>query len=360
MKAPTPWTFFAVALAGWLDRRRQEVVAYLQEENRLLRDRLGARRLRLTDAERRRLARKAKPLGARLLAQTATLFSPETLLRWYRRLVAAKYDGSKKRGPGRPAAKADLRALIERMADENPRWGYTRIQGALRNLRHVVSRSTIRRVLADRGLDPAPERGKKTSWATFIKSHLSVTAAADLFAVEILTLRGLVRTMVFFVIDLARRKVAITGVARDPCGAWMEQMARNLTDAFDGFLRGKRFLIHDRDPLFTKGFEAILGSVGIESVKLPPRSPNLNAYAERFVRSIREECLDRMIFVNEKALERALEAYLEHYHRERNHQGLGNELIEGGADPPGAKSGRVRCRRRLGGLLRYYHRGEAG
>ena len=138
----------------------------------------------------------------------------------------------------------------------------------------------------------------------------------------------------------------------------MPQMARNLTDAFDGFLIGKRFLIHDRDPLFTGTFREIVKSMGVEPLRLPPRSPNLNAYAERFVRSIKSECLDRMIFLGEASLRRAVENYVAHYHEERNHQGVGNELIAPSElDPPA--DGPISCRKRLGGLLRYYHREAA-
>jgi putative transposase len=141
------------------------------------------------------------------------------------------------------------------MAQENPRWGLTRIQGALRDLGHEIARTTVKRILVRHGLDLAPERGRKTSWTTFLKAHFEVTAAADFFSVELLTLRGLVRTMVFFVIDLATRRVQIASVRIDPDGRWVEQQARNLTDAGAGFLAGKRYLLHDRDPLYMKAFE---------------------------------------------------------------------------------------------------------
>ena len=244
------------------------------------------------------------------------------------------------------------------MARENPRWGYTRIQGALRNVGHEVGRITVKRILEEHGLDPAPQRAKRVSWTTFIRTHFDVLAACDLFSVEVLGFRGLVRHMVLFVMELGSRRVHVAGIAVDPAGRWMEQMARNLTDAVDGFLRGKRFLIHDRDPIFTEAFDEILRSVGITPIRLPPRSPNLNAFAERWVRSIREDCLDRLVLVGEASLHRALEAYIVHYHRERNHQGLGNRLI----DPGGRRfsaTAPVRCRQRLGGLLRFYHREAA-
>jgi transposase InsO family protein len=353
-----PWTFLVVAVAGWIRRHQEAAIEYLREENRVLREQLGSRRLRFSEAQRRRLAVRARELSGKLLRELSTLVTPETLLGWYRRLIARKYDGSARRGPGRPGKARELRDLVARLARENPSWGYTRIQGALANLGHEVGRSTVKRILKQHGLDPAPERSRRTSWASFIKSHLAVLAAADFFAVELLILRGLVRHLVFFVVDLGTRRIEIAGVAVDPDAAWVTQMSRNLTDPMDGFLRGKRFLIHDRDPVYTRSFDAALEAAGIESVRLPPRGPNLNAYAERFVRSIRSECLDRLILVGEPSLRRALQAFADHYHRERNHQGLENRLIDPGDLPRGA-IGPVRCREKLGGLLRYYHREAA-
>jgi transposase InsO family protein len=155
--------------------------------------------------------------------------------------------------------------------------------------------------------------------------------------------------------ELSTRAVEIAGIVPEPNGEWMKQIARNLTDAFGGILRGKRNLIHDRSPVFTPAFDAILRAAGVEIVKLPPRSPNLNSHLERFVRSIKSECLDKMIFFGEKQLRRAIEQFMIHYHRERNHQGLGNELIRP-EESIGKTDGEIRCRERLGGLLRYYHR----
>jgi putative transposase len=258
----------------------------------------------------------------------ATLVSPETIPNWYRRLISRKYDGSRNHGPGRPPTPEGIREIVVRMARENPRWGYTRIQGALYHLGHQIGRNTVKRILEEQGPDPAPMRRKRTFSTTFLKAHVEVMAAADFFSVEILTLRGLVRTMVFFVMEVATRRVHVAGMACDPEGAWVTQLARNLTDAESGFLMGKRMLIRDHDPLYTRAFDDVLGGAGIRSVKLPAQSQNLDAFAERWVGSIRSECLDRMIFTTEAALRRAIEGYLAHYHRERPHQGLGNDLIE--------------------------------
>jgi putative transposase len=185
-----------------------------------------------------------------------------------------------------------------------------------------------------------------------------VIAATDFFSVAVLTLKGLVRYFVLFVIDLETRRVVIAGVSRRPDGAWMQQVARNLTDAHDGFLHNARYLIHDRDPLFTNAFKAILKTGGVETVKLPARSPNLNAHAERFVLSIKSECLSKIIPLGERHLRHAVSDFGNHYHMERNHQGLDNQLIERSRGHPQENS-RIACRERLGGVLKYYYREAA-
>jgi transposase InsO family protein len=354
---PLPLQFLAAWLAVWLGRVLQEQVDFLKAENRLFREKLGTKRIRLTDAERRRLAVLGKRLGRKGLAAVATIASPETILRWYRELVAKKYDGSAHRGPGRPKKRGDLAELVVKMARENETWGYTRIKGALQNLGHNIGRSTIRRILQEHGIDPAPERGKRMPWAKFIKAHLGVLVGMDFFTVEAVTWLGLVRYHVLFAIDIASRKVEILGVAVNPGGAWMEQIARNLVDAVDGFLLRKRYVLTDRDPLYTEGFREILRQGGVKVLKLPAESPNLNAFAERFVLSIRSECLDRIVPLGEAHLRRAICEYVRHYHEERNHQGLDNALIVPGKAMDGTRT--VVRRDRLGGLLSFYHREAA-
>src|SRR6202158_5616045 len=284
-RVPDPFRFVLIAVAGWMNQRQLQMIDYLREENRVLREQLGGRRVRLNDDQRRRLAAKAKGLGLKLLAEVATIVTPETLLAWHRKLIAQKYDGSGKRGPGRPRTAGEIEALVVRMAEENRDWGYGRIQGALSNLGHELARSTIAEILERHGIEPAPERIRKTTWKEFLSRHWEVFVATDFFTVEVWTRRGLQRFMVLFFIDLSTRKVEIAGIARVTNGLWMSQIARNLTDAEQGILTGKRYLIHDRDPLFTAEFLNMIADAGVESVKLPPRSPNLNAYAERFVRS---------------------------------------------------------------------------
>jgi transposase InsO family protein len=354
-----PWQLLSVIIAGILNDRQRLVIEYLREENRVLRHQLGKRRLRLSDDQRRRLAVKGKVLGCGLLRDVCTIVTPETILRWHRMLIARKYDGSRKRRAGRPRIMDEIRDLVLRMARENPTWGYLRIQGVLRSLGHVVARTTIANMLRERGMEPAPEREKQPSWGVFLKAHWEAIAASDFFTVETWTIRGVRRYHVFFVIDLATRRVHIAGMAPDPCGEWMLRLGRGLTDAFDGFLLEHRYLIHDRDPLFTASFDDLLRSVGMEPVKLPPRSPNLNAYAERFVLSIKSECLDRMIPLGERHLRRAIDEYAAHYHLERPHQGLGNRMIAGPPLRSHSGDGPVHRFDRLGGLLHSYRREAA-
>jgi putative transposase len=212
------------------------------------------------------------------------------------------------------------------MAEENRNWGYRRIQGALSNLGHELAHSTIAEILKRHGIDPAPERRRKT-WKELSTRHWELMIAADFFTVEVWTRRGLRWSIVLFFVELSTRKVEIAGIASVANGIWMEQIGRNLTDAVDGILNGKRYLIHDRDPLFTNQFVDLLADAGVKPVKLPPRSPNLNAYAERFVLTIKESCLERTILFGEASLRTALHNFVDHYHTECNHQGLANQLI---------------------------------
>jgi transposase InsO family protein len=195
------------------------------------------------------------------------------------------------------------------------------------------------------------------AWKTFLRAHWGAIAATDFFTVEVMTWRGLVRYFVLFVIDLKSRRVEIAGITATPNGEWMQQVARNLVDCEDGFLLNSRHLIHDRDPLFTHAFGATLKNADVDPVRLPVRSPNLNAYAERFVRSVKSECVGRVIPLGERHLRRVVSEYVKHYHRERNHQGLGNRLIDGNGNASGlGRGGPVECHERLGGMLRYYAR----
>jgi len=273
-----PFSFVVISIAGWMNQRQQQVIEYLIEENRVLREQIGNRRMRFTDDQRCRLAARAKKLGRKILAQVATIVTPQTLLTWHRKLIAQKYDGSANRSPGRPKTLSEISDLVVRMAEENRTWGYRRIQGAIANLGHILAHTTIANILKRHGIEPAPERNRRTTWKEFLNRHWDQIVASDFFTIEVWTCSGLTRFVVLFFMELKTRRVEIGGIASSANGLWMSQIARNLTDAVDGFFAGKRYLIHDRDPLYTRDFLAILAGTGIESVKLPPRSPNLKAY----------------------------------------------------------------------------------
>jgi transposase InsO family protein len=203
-------------------------------------------------------------------------------------------------------------------------------------------------------MEPAPEPERKTSWKEFLRQHWDLIVAAAFFSIEAWTRRGLQRFVILFFMELPTCKVEIAGIASSPSGLGMNQIGRNLTDAVDGLLNGKRYLMHDRDPLFTAEFLSLLAEAGVASVKLPPRSPNLNAHAKRFVQTIKESCLERMILFGESAVRKASAEFMAHYHSERNHQGLGDVLICPEAKHAGGE-GEVHRRERLGGLLNYYY-----
>ena len=355
---PPALQFLVLTFAGWVNRHQDDLIAYLREENRVLREHLGPRPLRLTDAQRRRLAVRGQKLGRRVLMQVAGIVTPDPILRWYRRLIAQTYDGSARRGRGRPMTRRDVAALVVRMAVENPQWGYTRIRGALSNLGHEIARTTVKRILHDHGIEPAPERSRRLPWKTVLQAHWEGLTACDLFAVEVPTLAGLQRYLVFFVIALQSRRVTIAGIPPQPYGTWMEQMARNVTDPVDGCLRRARSLMHDRDPLYTRGFGEILEGGGVQPIRLPPKSPNLNAYAERFVRSMKGKCLSRVVPLGEGHVRLLVGEDGDHDHRERNHQGLDNQLLPR-PPPPVSLAADVQRRERLGGLLNFYHREAA-
>jgi transposase InsO family protein len=355
-----PWHLLACVVAGYANREQQRVIDYLRTENAVLREKRGRRRIRLNDGQRRRLAATGQALGRKLLATVATQVSPDTLLRWHRLLIARKWDYSdcRQKRPGRPPIADEVQQLVVRLATENPAWGHDRLQGALANLGHVLSDRTVANILKRHGLEPAPRRKGRSTWTTFLKAHWEVLTAADFTTVEVWTWQGLVTFYLLFVMQLATRRVCCAGLTTNPDEPWMRQVARNLTAADDGFLGGKRFLLLDRDAKFSAAFLQVLNDAGTAPVRLPPRSPNLNAHLERFWRSLRAECLDRLGFFGEGMLRHAVREFVVHYHRERNHQGLGNRLIEAGSEV-GWATGTVGCRERLGGLLRYYYRDAA-
>ena len=349
------WARLLAYVTGLVNQKLLLQNEYLAAENRILRAHLPAR-MRLSDPQRSTLAEIGKRIGRSALQQVACVAKPDTILAWYRRLIARKFDGSKFRtSPSRPRVAPEVEALIVRFARENSGWGYDRIVGALANLGHAVSDQTVGNILRRHGIPPAPKRSQTTTWSDFIASHLAVLAGTDFFTVEVLTWRGLATYYVLFFIHLESRRVTLAGLTRHPTSEWMLQMARNATDESAGVLRGLRYLLHDRDTKFCPAFLDVLRSTGVRPLALPPRSPNLNAFADRWVGSVRQECLSKLILFGEASLRRALTEYIEHHHFERNHQGKGNLLLFPSMDVP-PKCGTVYRRDRLGACSSSYSR----
>src|SRR5580704_16387327 len=233
---------------------------YLVAENKILRAHLPAR-LQLSDPERCTLAEIAKRVGRKALKDIASVAKPDTIVAWYRRLVAQKFDGSRQRAyPGRPRVSAEIEALVVRLARENRGWGYDRIVGALANLGHTLSDQTVGNILRRQGIAPAPERSRTTTWKEFIQSHAEVLAGTDFFSVEVLTWRGLVTYYVLFFIEVGSRRVSLGGITQHPESCWMQQVARNATMEGIGYLNGCRYLLHDRDQKFCRDFQETLAA----------------------------------------------------------------------------------------------------
>jgi putative transposase len=299
-------------------------------------------------------------LGKQALKDVATIVKPNTILGWHRKLVAQKFDGSQQRkAPGRPMIDQEVEALVVRMAQENRSWGYDRLVGALANLGDTISDQTVGNILKRHGLPPAPERKTTTTWKEFIRTHLEVLVATDFFTAEVWPLGGLVTYYVLFFLHLGSRQVHVAGVTPHPNEAWMVQVARHVTMEEWGFLAPGQYLIHDRDTKFCAAFQQLIDAAGVKRVPRPPRSTNLNAYAERWVRSVKEECLARFILFGEASLRHALAQYMAHFHHERNHQGKDNVLLFPVVSQDPERKGSIQCCERLGGLLKYYAREAA-
>ena len=318
-------------------------------------------RLLLSEGEKATLAEIAHRLGLKALKEVAAAATPDTLLAWYRQLIAKKFDGSKfRKSIGRPPVDEEIERLVVRMARENPSWGYDRIVGSMANLGYRVSDQTVGNILRRHDIPPAPKRRKTTSWKDFIRAHMAVMVGTDFFTVEVLTLRGLKTFYVLFFLHLESRRICLAGVTRHPDDEWMQQMARNVTMEGTGFLAHCRYLLHDRDSKYCASFRELIEAEKVKALALPPKSPNLNAYAERWVRSVKEECLSKLILFGERSLRRALHHYELHYHQERNHQGKDNNLLFPQLMQEAYSNyGKVRRRERLGGLLKYYDREAA-
>jgi len=268
-----PWQLLLVILAGWANQQQQQIIEFQRTEIDVLKEKFGKKRIILNDDQRRRLAVKAKVLGRKVLQEVGSLFTPDTILRWHRELVAQKWDYSdrRKKKPGRPPTPEDITQLVLQIARENPSWGYDRIVGALANVGHQISDQTVGNILKAHGIEPAPERKRQTTWKTFIDSHWDVLGAIDFTTIEVWTKGGLVTFYLLFVMELATRRVHFAGCTPNPDEAWMKQIARNLTDVEDGFLKDKRYVLMDRDDKFSPAFREILKNEGVDAVLLPPK-----------------------------------------------------------------------------------------
>ncbi len=289
------------------------------------------------------------------LACAVLLVQPETVLKWHRELVRRKWTFRRRRAGGRPPVGAEVEALLLRLAAENPRWGYGRLQGELRKLGHALGRSTIRDVLKRCHIPSAPLRGRRTgTWRAFLARHQDAVLACDFFTVETLFLKTV---YTLFFIEIGSRRVHLAGCTAQPTAAWVTQQARNLCWTLQESGTSPGFLIHDRDAKFPPTFDAVFATEGVEVVRTPYRAPNANAFAERWVRSARAECLDHLLVAGERHLRRVLTEYVAFYNHARPHQGLEQRCPF--ALPAPVRAGPVRRRDRLGGLLHDYYREAA-
>jgi putative transposase len=346
--------FFHPLLKLLASATHQELLAqvqYLKAENEVLRGRLP-KRVIATRAERARLVRLGMLVGA-AITQLVTIVKPETFARWVR-----QYKGiPPKKRAGRPRVDEDIETLVIRLARETG-WGYTRILGELRKLGvGKVSRSTVVNILRRNGFDIGPKRGEG-SWLQFIQIHAETLWASDFITKKIWTKRGLIDYFILFVINVQSRRVEILGITANPTGEWMAQQARNLCMHWQDQEHPASYLIHDRDGKFTAQFDAIVESEGTKVVRLTPHAPNLNAYAERWVQSLKHECLNSFVVLGEQHLRYLVSHYLAHYLLERPHQSKDN-LPLSGASPPQNLHGEIVCHERLGGLLKHYTRRAA-
>jgi transposase InsO family protein len=353
------WKTLLAYITGTVDQELLLPNEYLVMENRILHNQIKGR-VRLSTGERKALAEIGQKLGKQALEQVATIVKPDTILAWHRKLVAQKFDDSQQwKALGRPKIDPELEALVVRMAQENHSWGYDRMVGALANLGYTISDQTVGNILKRHGIPPAPEHQTTTTWQEFIRTHMDALVATDFFTAEVWTWCGLVTYYILFFIHLDSWKVYVAGVTPHPNEQWMRQIARNVIMEAWGFLAPGQYLIHDRDGKYCPIFQQIIDAAGIKRIPLPARSPNLNAYAERWVRSVKEECLSQLILFGEVSLRHALTQYAEHFHHERYHQGKGNVLLFPAASQSPAREGPIQCRERLGGLLKYYERKAA-
>jgi putative transposase len=339
-----------IVLVGRSDRAKELEILVLGHELSILRRQAG--RARFEAHDRVLLAAFSRMLPRR--SWNAFSVRPETLLHWHRRLVARRWTYAHRR-PGRPPIGCEVRELILRLARENPSWGYQRIVGELRKLGVAVSATSVRNILATAGLEPAPRRHSQ-SWRAFLRAHGESIIACDFFTVDTVWLQ---RVYVLVFLSIGSRRVEYLACTSKPNTAWMLQQARNLLMDLDDRDRQMRFLIHDRDAKFPRAFDALLANDGVKVIRTPVQAPNANAHMERWIGSVRRECLDRLLIVRRRQLEHVLRVYVKHYNRQRPHRALDLRPPDSSARSAAGEDSRLRAlqinrRDLLGGLIHEY------
>jgi putative transposase len=341
--------FQLVVLLCRSERSKELEILMLRHELAILRRQ--PRRAQFRPSDRAILAALAR--GLPRSAWRSLPVRPATLLRWHGQLVRRRWTYPRRR-PGRPALDRCVQALVLRLARENPAWGYRRIVGELRSLGISVSATSVRTILVRHGVSPAPQRDE-LSWRNFLRQHAATTLACDFFTVETAWLK---RIYVLFFISLGSRRIEFVACTPNPTGAWVAQQARNLLMTLDDCGQAPRFLIHDRDAKFSGGFDAVFRSEGIEVIRTPVRAPNANAYAERWVGSVRRECLDRLLIFSRRQLEHVLRIYTRHYNQHRPHRALAHRPPEQADEKPqpvrAPPIAQLHRRDLLGGLIHEY------
>jgi len=362
---PTKWLGLPViaTIARLLCRELTLQNEYLRLENKILKSKIIGR-ICFTDDERRSLVDAALAMGRKLMESVVNIVKPATLLAWQRRLEKEKWDYSKKRecSPGRPKTPANIEALICQLARENI-WGYKKIQGELKKLYIEISKTSVANILRRNGLPPSPDR-KGLTWREFLSRHAEVFLCADLLTKEIWTFKGLQRAFVFFVLHLRTRRILLVRATFSPNSRWLKQQARHvLWECQDREIKA-RFFLHDNDACYSEGFDGLLKSAGLKPVKTPYQAPNANAFAERWIRSLREECLNHLVILGLNRLQYVLDEYKDFFNHHRPHQGIGNCIPEQLGHQMGDKAqdvdsnsvhtSDIRCHEFLGGLLKSY------
>ncbi len=345
---------FLVMLASATDKALARQVQYLNADNAILRARLP-KRIAVTSAERRRLLKLGRPLGP-AIRHLIGIVSPRTFARWARGEANRPRSGIPR--PGRPRTPEDVRELVLRLARETGR-GYGRIHGELQKLVVAVSRSTVVNILRQAGVEPGPRRGEDT-WDDFVRRHAKTLWACDFFSKKVWSVRGLLDVFVLFFLHVHSRRVNVTGLTPNPDRVWVMQQARNFLPATANEPDQPAILLRDFDSKFVREFDAVLTAEGMVVKRVGPRAPNLNAYAERWVQTIRHECLDHFVVFGEKHLRYLVSAFTNYYLRWRPHQGLGNRPLSGESSATvDAPLTEVVCHEQLGGLLKHYERRAA-